>query len=58
MPPPAPHRHHTRRWAAQDPCNAASDAKDPAFIDEWARKVMRHGEMDLWFYLPDTSAGA
>ena len=22
-------------------------------LDAWALKVMRHGEIDLWFYLPD-----
>ena len=40
-------------WAAQDPYNAATDAQDPSVLDTWAQKVMKHGEMDLWFYLPD-----
>ena len=33
--------------------SAESDAKDPAFLDAWAVKMMRHGELDLWLYLPD-----
>lgn len=44
-------------WAAQDPKSAATDTADPGALDAWAAKVMRHGEIDLWFYLPDTRPG-
>jgi hypothetical protein len=41
-------------WAAQDPYDNTTAA---AVIDEWSKKVMRHGELDLWFYLPAGAGG-
>ena len=41
-------------WSAQDPFSAATDAADPALIDAWALKLMGRGEVDVWFWLPDT----
>ena len=45
-----------RGWfSAQDPFDASSDAARPGDVDAWAAKLMAHGEVDLFFYLPDST---
>ena len=46
-------------WSAQAPFTAADQpAVDGMTIDEWAERLNRRSEVDIWAYLPATRAGS